>query len=1174
MSSIPSTVGSTGSSASTAQQVVPLSSTNFGTISSSTGLISGLNIQNTVNALLAIEAVPRNNLTTENTTLQSQQTAYTTLEAYLSSLESTSNGLTSTGLYTTQSLTSSNSSALTATSTGAVAPGTYQYTPLRQTQAQQYSSSKFASTTAPVGVGSVTIQYGGFINNGVSLDLLNQGQGITPGSIQITDRSGATATIDLSQARTVDDVINDINSNTSIHVTASAVGNSFQLTDNTGATASNLKVSEVNGGTTAASLGLAGINANGNQATGSTVLSLFDDLPLSQLNQGVGVQFDNALPDLKVNFQDGTSTTVDFNQLPTVGTLAQGTTQAANGVNAGVTFSAVNAGSAYAGVSVEFQNDNAITAGNETVTYDATNKVLKFEISAGHTTANNIINAVKNNSTVSALFTASTASGGNGNGLVSVSDTTITTGPQSTATTSALTANAKIAFTAVQGGSAYDGVAINFVNNPAITAGNETVAYDATNKSLTFQIAAGATTANDVINALNNDPTASQVFKAAVAPGSNGTGLVSTGDTATTSGGAIVEPTSGTTETTLGDVLAALNAAAPGKLGASLSPDGQSIQLTDLTTPNGGTFSVSDLNNSLAAEDLGLNVTASGNTITSAPLLAGLKSSLLRDLNGGQGLGQLGSIELTNRAGVSASVDLSQAQTVDDVIADINDAALGIVASVNAARDGIQLTDTTGSTNSNLIVANADSTDSADKLNITTNAATTSVNSGNLNLQTVSENTTLASLNGGQGVAQGFFSVTDSNGATVRVNIGKNQQTIGDVITSINSLGLGVTAGLNSAGNGILLTDTAGGGGTLKVTEGNSTTAADLHLLAAATTNAGTQTINGSTAATITTTSTDTIQTLINKINAAGAGVTAALFSDGSSVKPYSLQLTSQVAGQVGELQIDASSLGLNLNQTVAGQDALLLVNTPGSSGTLVSSSSNNFTNVLAGATLTVNGTSTTPVSITVASDPTQLVATVQAIVNEYNSVQSDIQTLTAYDTTTNSGGTLQGDPTALEVQSQLANLFTSITSGFGGVQSLADLGVTVGQDGSATLDSSVLTSKFTSDPTDVQNFLSTATTGISAQFKTLLDQLAGPNNSLLSSKTDSIATQISNNTTKINQYNQTLSSEQTRLLDEFYAQESVLAQLQSDQQTVSALDPIAPSVGLSSLAYDQNTLG
>jgi flagellar capping protein FliD len=107
-----------------------------------------------------------------------------------------------------------------------------------------------------------------------------------------------------------------------------------------------------------------------------------------------------------------------------------------------------------------------------------------------------------------------------------------------------------------------------------------------------------------------------------------------------------------------------------------------------------------------------------------------------------------------------------------------------------------------------------------------------------------------------------------------------------------------------------------------------------------------------------------------------------------------------------------------------------------------------------------------------------------------------------------------------------------------------------------------------------VQNYLSTTTTGLSAQLQTLLEQLAGPDNSLLSTKTDAITAQIQNNTTKINQYNTTLSSEQTRMLNEFYEQESILAQLQSDQQTVGALDPLSPDIGLSSLAYNPNAQG
>src|SRR5436305_14487148 len=97
--------------------------------------------------------------------------------------------------------------------------------------------------------------------------------GIQRGKIRITDGSGASAVIDLSFARNVDDVLNAINSNTDINVSATVSGDSFKLTDNSGGTG-NLRVQEVSSGKTAASLGLSGINVAGSTATGSDVLSL------------------------------------------------------------------------------------------------------------------------------------------------------------------------------------------------------------------------------------------------------------------------------------------------------------------------------------------------------------------------------------------------------------------------------------------------------------------------------------------------------------------------------------------------------------------------------------------------------------------------------------------------------------------------------------------------------------------------------------------------------------------------------------------------------------------------------------------------------------------------------------------------------------------------------------
>ena len=145
---------------------------------------------------------------------------------------------------------------MTATVTGTPARGAYTYTPLKVALAQQLLSSGLPSESTSLGAGTFTFRFGADLNQSVSLDSLNGGNGFVPGKIKITDRSGATATIDLSTAQTIGDVLNDINNNGTANVTAVADGDRIDLIDNTGqtgATAPNLKVQEVGSGTTAAS---------------------------------------------------------------------------------------------------------------------------------------------------------------------------------------------------------------------------------------------------------------------------------------------------------------------------------------------------------------------------------------------------------------------------------------------------------------------------------------------------------------------------------------------------------------------------------------------------------------------------------------------------------------------------------------------------------------------------------------------------------------------------------------------------------------------------------------------------------------------------------------------------------------------------------------------------------
>ena len=208
------------------------------------------------------------------------------------------------------------------------------------------------------------------------------------------------------------------------------------------------------------------------------------------------------------------------------------------------------------------------------------------------------------------------------------------------------------------------------------------------------------------------------------------------------------------------------------------------------------------------------------------------QSTQLSSLNGGQGFGQLGTMDLTDRSDATGQANLSGAQTIGDVINAINQAGTGITAQINVAANGIELVDKSGGTG-NMIVADDHATPAtqvgtATRLGIAVDGAVNSVNSGDLHLQTVSTSTLLSSLNGGAGVAQGTVSLTNSTGKTATLTVDSSMQTVGDVINAINNLGLGIQASINSTGDGILLTDSAG---MMSVAEGNSTTAHDLNLL-------------------------------------------------------------------------------------------------------------------------------------------------------------------------------------------------------------------------------------------------------------------------------------------------------------------------------------------------------
>lgn len=613
---------------------------------------------------------------------------------------------------------------------------------------------------------------------------------------------------------------------------------------------------------------------------------------------------------------------------------------------------------------------------------------------------------------------------------------------------------------------------------------------------------------------------------------------------------------------TLGDVIKRINAAAPDKLRASLSPDGDHIVLTDLTSGD-DEFRLDAAYGSSALADLGLDAAAQGATISSRRLLGGLATPLLSQLGGGRGLGPLGALTLTDRDGRQATVDLGHAETLDDVLNAINRAGTNITARINSSRLGIELVDSSSGTGRMTVASGDDGLDTAGKLNLAVDDLVRSADSGDLHLAVVGFNTRLDELNGGAGVARGTFTLVDSNGQRTVVNLSNDQiQTVGDLIREINRLASGVEAELNATGDGIVLRDTAGGEGTLQVIEGSKSTAAGLRLLGEVTTVDGRQTIDGSMTYTIELDDDDSLSDLRDKINNLNAGLQATIFSDGSG-RPYRLSLTSQRAGLAGRFVFESSGIGLELQETVEARNAVLAVGDASRPATsvLLTSTSNRFANVLPGVSLDVKKASGQVVSITVGSTDTNLVATVKSMVDNYNKFRTRLKSLTSFNTTTSEAAVLAGDATALRLDTDLPRLISGRFLGVNdSVRSLNQIGVSIGQDGSLSFDESKLKSAYAADPEGVQKFLAGETDGLSAKFHKMLEQLAGVDNSLLSNRIKTLQTKIDNNQERVDRMNASLKRQSDALYLQFYRMETAIGKLQGSLTAIQAIQPLSIS--------------
>ena len=309
----------------------------------------------------------------------------------------------------------------------------------------------------------------------------------------------------------------------------------------------------------------------------------------------------------------------------------------------------------------------------------------------------------------------------------------------------------------------------------------------------------------------------------------------------------------------------------------------------------------------------------------------------------------------------------------------------------------------------------------------------------------------------------------------------------------------------------------------------------------------------------------NTLEKIRDKINSAGAGITASLVNDATGSRlvlrgatgidnAFKISVTEDpTAPGLAALAYDASTGGTTqMSRTQSASNAQATIN-----GLSVSSASNTMSDVVDGLTLQLGKVSATPTNIEVNRDTDAIRKGIDTFVSAYNNVVSTIRVQTKYDEASKTAGPLQGDATARGLLSQIRNLIGSSSGASSVFGRLSDVGMDINVDGTLSVKSSKMSEamgnlgelkKFfaNSDAANVGN------NGLSQRMKSLTSQLLG-SDSTINSRTEGIKSLIERNKDKIERIDVRAALAESRLRAQYTLLDSNMAKLNGLSSYVTA---------------------
>lgn len=250
----------------------------------------------------------------------------------------------------------------------------------------------------------------------------------------------------------------------------------------------------------------------------------------------------------------------------------------------------------------------------------------------------------------------------------------------------------------------------------------------------------------------------------------------------------------------------------------------------------------------------------------------------------------------------------------------------------------------------------------------------------------------------------------------------------------------------------------------------------------------------------------DSLDSIVSKINATDARVSASTFFDGTN---YRIQVRGLDTGEANSVTLTETDTTLGLDTTTYASNT---VQQAGDAeieldGFTINRSNNQFSGVIEGVTLVVTEETSSAVSVSVASDPDGLKSKLQTLVDAYNAVITKVQQTAGFGETKGTNPVLAGDSTLRTVTSRLSEaLLTAV--GDGTYQTLASIGVSLTKTGTLSLDSSKLSEALDAEPSAVSSVLAgddQDTSGVMDVMRDLVESFTQTGDGLLALKQETL---------------------------------------------------------------------